>query len=151
MFKPKSAFWHIGEHASQEWYIGDENVLGATGTPSVQTGKKGFMNEEVTLADPAFIRTMFHAFREQGINVGIATGRPRLETFKPFTYLNWIGELDQNHIATADDVLDAEKKFDAAPLAKPHPFTYLASYYGKDSDLKNGPRARLSLSRTVMR
>ncbi|QAA22054.1 HAD family hydrolase [Sporolactobacillus terrae] len=136
VFKPKSAFWHIGEHASQEWYIGDENVLNATGTPSVQTGKKGFMNEEVTLADPAFIRAMFHAFREQGINVGIATGRPRLETFKPFTYLNWIGELDQKHIATADDVLDAEKKFDAAPLAKPHPFTYLASYYGKDSDLK---------------
>ncbi|MCO7176085.1 HAD family hydrolase [Sporolactobacillus kofuensis] len=135
-FQPKSALWHIGEHASQEWYIGDENVLGATGLPSVQTGKHGFMNDEVTLADPAYIRGMFRTFREQGLNVGIATGRPRLETFKPFTYLQWIDELDPNHIATADDVLSAEKAFDAAPLAKPHPFTYLASYYGKDSDLK---------------
>ncbi|MCQ2009336.1 MAG: HAD hydrolase-like protein [Sporolactobacillus sp.] len=135
-FQPKSAFWHIGEHASQEWYIGDENVLAATGLPSVQTGKKGFMNEEVTLADPEYIRGMFHAFHDYGVRVGIATGRPRLETFKPFTYLNWIGELDPNHIVTADDVLAAEKKYDAAPLAKPHPFTYLASFHGKDSDLK---------------
>jgi phosphoglycolate phosphatase-like HAD superfamily hydrolase len=135
-FQPKSDFWHIGEHASQEWYIGDENVLSATGAPSIQTGKKGFMNEEVTLAEPDFIRGMFHAFREKGIRVGIATGRPRLETFKPFTYLNWIGELDQNHIATADDVLAAERKYDAAPLAKPHPFTYLTSFHGKDSNIE---------------
>ncbi|MCO7125231.1 HAD hydrolase-like protein [Sporolactobacillus shoreicorticis] len=135
-FKPKSDFWHIGEHASQEWYIGDENVLAATGKPSVQTGKKGFMNEEVTLADPNDIRGMFHAFHDYGIHVGIATGRPRLETFKPFTYLNWIDELDSNHIVTADDVLAAERSYEAAPLAKPHPFTYLVSYHGKDSDLK---------------
>lgn len=136
VFKPKSTFWHIGEHASQEWYIGDENVLGATGLPSVQTGKKGFMNEEVTLAEPDFIRGMFQTFRDKGLQVGIATGRPRLETVKPFTYLNWIGELDQNHIVTADDVLAAERKYDAAPLAKPHPFTYLTSFYGKDSDIE---------------
>ncbi|MCL1631152.1 HAD hydrolase-like protein [Sporolactobacillus sp. CPB3-1] len=136
VFQPKSALWHVGEHASQEWYIGDEHVLAATGQPSVQTGKKGFMNEEVTLAAPDYIRRMFRSFSESGLRVGIATGRPRLETVRPFTYLHWIDELDPNHIVTADDVLDAERRYDAAPLAKPHPFTYLASFYGKDSEMK---------------
>ncbi|WP_010631412.1 HAD family hydrolase [Sporolactobacillus vineae] len=135
-FKPKSKLWHIGEHASQEWYIGDDNVLPATGIPSVQTGKKGFMNEEVTLADPDTIRAMFRMLREKGVQIGIATGRPHLETYRPFGYLHWLELLDENHMATADDVLTAEKKFDAAPLAKPHPFTYLLSYYGKDSDVR---------------
>lgn len=135
-FQPKSKLWHIGEHASQEWYIGDDNVLPATGTPSVQTGKKGFMNEEVTLADPDTIRTMFRMLKEKGIQIGIATGRPHLETYRPFSYLHWLDLLDESHIATADEVLAAEKKFDAAPLAKPHPFTYLLAYYGKDSDVQ---------------
>ncbi|RYM06238.1 HAD family hydrolase [Sporolactobacillus sp. THM7-7] len=134
VFKPKSTFWHIGEHASQEWYVGDENILSSTGEPSVQPGKKGFLHEEVTLADPSAIRDMFLAFRENGLKVGIGTGRPRLETFKPFAYLNWLDTLDENHIVTADDVLSAEKTFNAAPLAKPHPFTYLLAYHGKDSD-----------------
>ncbi|TGA97214.1 HAD family hydrolase [Sporolactobacillus shoreae] len=133
-FRPKSTLWHIGEHASQEWYIGDEYVLSSTGLPSVQTGKKGFMNEEVTLADPKLIRNMFRELIQKGVNIGIATGRPHLETYKPFGYLNWLELLDENHIATADEVLAAEKKYDAAPLAKPHPFTYLLSYHGKDSD-----------------
>lgn len=135
-FQPKSKLWHIGEHASQEWYIGDDNVLPATGVPSVQTGKKGFMNEEVTLADPETVRAMFRMLKEKGVKVGIATGRPHLETFRPFGYLHWLDMLDENHMATANDVLAAEKKYDAAPLAKPHPFTYLLSYYGKDSEVQ---------------
>lgn len=136
VFQPKSKLWHVGEHASQEWYIGDQNVMPATGLPSVQTGKKGFMNEEATLADPESIRAMFQVLKEDGIGIGIATGRPHLETYRPFGYLHWLELLDKNHIATADDVLAAEKAYDAAPLAKPHPFTYLLSYYGKDSDVK---------------
>lgn len=135
-FRPKSTFWHIGEHTSQEWYVGDDNILASTGEPSVQAGKKGFLNEEVTLADPSFIQGMFRNFKDSGLNVGIATGRPRLETYKPFGYLNWLETLDDNHIVTADNVLEAEKKYDAAPLAKPHPFTYLLSFHGKDSDIK---------------
>ncbi|WP_326407516.1 HAD hydrolase-like protein [Sporolactobacillus sp. THM19-2] len=136
IFRPKSALWHIGEHASQEWYIGDDHVLAATGMPSVQTGKEGFMNEERTLADPARIRRLFSRLSDSGVKIGIATGRPHLETFRPFGYLHWLELLDENHIATADDVLMAEKKYDAAPLAKPHPFTYLLARYGKDSDVK---------------
>jgi Predicted phosphatases len=136
IFQPKSKLWHVGEHASQEWYIGDDNVLPATGLPSVQTGKKGFMNEEVTLANPESIRAMFQELKENDVRIGIATGRPHLETYRPFGYLHWLDLLDENHIATADDVLSAEKTYDAAPLAKPHPFTYLLSYYGKDSDIK---------------
>lgn len=135
-FRPKSALWHIGEHASQEWYVGDEHIVTSTGEPSVQKGKEGFLHKEITLADPEFVRGMFRSFTEHGLTIGIATGRPRLETYKPFGELNWLQLLDDNHIVTADDVLAAEKKYDAAPLAKPHPFTYLLSYHGKDSEVR---------------
>ncbi len=135
-FHPKSTLWHVGEHASQEWYVGDENVLSATGEPPVQTGKRGFMNDEVTLVAPDHVRRLFRNLRSAGIRIGIATGRPHLETYRPFAYLHWLELLDDEHIATADDVLAAERAYNAAPLAKPHPFTYLLAYYGKQSDIR---------------
>lgn len=135
VFQPKSELWHIGEHCSQEWYVGDANVLQSTGSPSVQPGKKGFLAAEETLVDPLMIQAMFQSFSDQGISVGIATGRPALETYQPFRYLDWLDLIDQEHIATADDVLQAEKHYHAAPLAKPHPFTYLLAYHGKSSEV----------------
>ncbi|MFT8390451.1 MAG: HAD hydrolase-like protein [Sporolactobacillus sp.] len=136
VFQPKSSLWHIGEHCSQEWYVGDVHVEASTGQPSVQTGKTGFLAEEETIVPKAHVLAMFRAFREQGLTVGIATGRPALETYQPFDYLGWLDVLDREHIATADDVLKAEKSYDAAPLAKPHPFTYLLAYHGQSSDAR---------------
>ncbi|MFT8872459.1 MAG: HAD hydrolase-like protein [Sporolactobacillus sp.] len=134
VFRPKSALWHVAQHCSQEWYVGDAHVERSTGRPSVQPGKLGFLSREKTLMDASDVRAMFEHFRASGIRVGIATGRPALETHEPFRQLGWLDVLEANHIATADDVLDAERRYDAAPLAKPHPFTYLLAYYGKACD-----------------
>ncbi|MFD2617803.1 HAD family hydrolase [Terrilactibacillus laevilacticus] len=133
IFKKKSALWSVGEHASQEWYVGDKNILQSTGRPSVQTGKAGFLSEEDTLAEPEVIAELFNFLNQEGIKVGIGTGRPRLETHEPFTYLKWLDHLDTNHIVTADDVAETEKASGSDhSLSKPHPYTYLQAYYGKD-------------------
>ncbi|MBS4175136.1 HAD family hydrolase [Bacillus sp. FJAT-49736] len=131
----KGALWSVCEHCSQEWYVGDRNVYSSTGRPSVQTGKKGFLEDEKVLASPAEISEMFQFLKEAGIAIGIGTGRPELETVKPFAALGWLEEFDENHIVTADDVLKAEKTlYNRMSLAKPHPYTYLLGLAGKHTE-----------------
>lgn len=132
IFNVKSALWSVCEHVSQEWYVGDEHVLASTGRPSVQIGKKGFLAEEKTLASPEKISQLFQELSDEGFLIGIGTGRPELETVKPFEYLNWLSYFDRNHIVTADEVLHAEREQPGyAPLSKPHPYTYIQAMKGK--------------------
>lgn len=133
IFKGKDMLWSVCEHVSQEWYVGDENVLRSTGRPSVQTGKKGFLANEKTLAPVGEIAELFQFLTASGLQIGIGTGRPELETIQPFQHLDWLKHFDENHIVTADEVLKAEKKLtESKSLSKPHPFTYIVALYGKD-------------------
>lgn len=133
IFQKKGLLWSVCEHVSQEWYVGDENVLESTGRPSVQLGKQGFLANEATLAPAQEIATFFQFFLEKGMNIGIGTGRPELETIQPFEHLDWLQYFDPNHIVTADEVLDAQKEIpEGVSLSKPHPFTYLLALAGKD-------------------
>ncbi|CAM3906328.1 Haloacid dehalogenase domain-containing protein hydrolase [Lederbergia lenta] len=132
VFGKKGELWSTCEHVSQEWYVGDRYVLASTGRPSVQTGKKGFLTDEKILADSQEISTLFTTLKENGVTIGIGTGRPELETIEPFKYLNWLEHFDVKNIVTADDVLAAEREFPEAPaLAKPHPYTYVLALSSK--------------------
>ena len=128
----KGELWSVCEHVSQEWYVGDEHVLESTGRPSVQTGKKGFLANETTLASKDEIARLFHSLSTSGYTIGIGTGRPKLETIQPFQHLNWLQHFDEKRIVTADDVLKAEKDHPDHPsLSKPHPFTFVMGLKGK--------------------
>ncbi|MEH7095701.1 HAD family hydrolase [Neobacillus vireti] len=128
----KGELWSICEHVSQEWYVGDENVLASTGRPSVQTGKKGFLANETTLAPAQEIATLFQQLSSSGITIGIGTGRPELETIQPFYHLDWLKYFDEKRIITADEVSKAEQEItDPKSLSKPHPFTYIMGLKGK--------------------
>lgn len=132
IFKQKGSLWSICEHCSQEWYVGDKNILASTGRASVQTGKKGFLDDEKVLAKPEEIADLFQFLRESDISIGIGTGRPELETIEPFAALGWLDQFDVQHIVTADDVLKAENtRGSGISLSKPHPFTYLMALKGK--------------------
>ncbi|MFF2446678.1 HAD family hydrolase [Neobacillus sp. NPDC058068] len=128
----KGELWSICEHVSQEWYVGDENVLASTGRPSVQTGKKGFLANETTLAPREEIDELFQFLTSTGFTIGIGTGRPALETIQPFHHLDWLKHFADNRIVTADDVLEAEKEIpEWKSLSKPHPYTYIMGLKGK--------------------
>ncbi|MED3625394.1 HAD family hydrolase [Neobacillus thermocopriae] len=128
----KGELWSVCEHVSQEWYVGDEYVLVSTGRTPVQIGKKGFLANETTLAPKEEIAKLFEFLKREGYEIGIGTGRPELETIKPFVHLDWLKYFDVNRIVTADDVLRAEEKLpEWKPLSKPHPFTYLMGLYQK--------------------
>ncbi|WP_043930516.1 HAD family hydrolase [Bacillus sp. EB01] len=131
-FGEKGVLWSVGEHVSQEWYVGDDNVLHSTGRPSVQTGKKGFLANEATLCPQEQFEQLFEQLLEAGISIGIGTGRPELETIQPFGHLDWLKYFDADHIVTADDVLKAERQLpEKKSLAKPHPYTFMHALLGK--------------------
>ncbi|MCM3568259.1 HAD family hydrolase [Neobacillus mesonae] len=133
----KGELWSVCEHVSQEWYVGDENVLASTGRPSVQTGKQGFLANETTLAPKEEIARLFQSLASSGFTIGIGTGRPELEVVQPFHHLNWLEHIDENRIVTADDVLKAEKENpDQLSLSKPHPFTFIMALKGKGTPSK---------------
>ncbi len=133
IFKGKGLLWSVCEHVSQEWYVGDKNVLSSTGRPSVQLGKQGFLANETILAPAEEIAEFFQSFIKKGISIGIGTGRPELETIQPFEHLDWLQYFDTNHIVTADEVLKAQKEVPSSTsLSKPHPFTYLLALAGKN-------------------
>jgi phosphoglycolate phosphatase-like HAD superfamily hydrolase len=138
IFSGISALWSVCEHVSQEWYVGDENVEKSTGRPSIQSGKKGFLANETTLADQAEIDALFTFLTESGVKIGIGTGRPELETIQPFHHLDWLKHFDINHIVTADDVLKAEKELiERRALSKPDPFTYIMGLTGRETSVED--------------
>lgn len=115
--------WEVLRQAFQAWYLGDAHF---DGPPS---GKSGFLQTEIPLVPVDGLRRMLDSFVQSGIRLGIATGRPRIETYVPLEELGWLSAFDNASITTATDVVDAEADWpEARPLAKPHPFAYLRSY-----------------------
>ncbi|MCH6266030.1 HAD family hydrolase [Neobacillus citreus] len=129
----KGELWSVCEHVSQEWYVGDDNIIASTGKPSVQKGKKGFLVNETTLAPKEDIGELFQFLTASGIEIGIGTGRPELETIQPFQHLDWLKHFDVSRIVTADDVAKAEQELpEGKSLSKPHPYTYILGLHRKD-------------------
>lgn len=126
-FSADRVFWMVGQACFQEWYLGDEYVLNTR-----QPGKQGFLKDEVPIVQPEDMAHLLQTCRNQGIRIGIGTGRPHIETRVPLENLGLLTYFEDQQITTASDVLDAERQFPtAAPLAKPHPFCYLRSLLGK--------------------
>ncbi|MDQ0189546.1 HAD family hydrolase [Alicyclobacillus cycloheptanicus] len=123
-FSAGRVLWTVCQETFQEWYVGDAHVA----SPH-QPGKRGFLTDEIPLVDPPAFSRMLDELKRRGIQLGIATGRPALETTVPLQALGWLSAFDAQRITTASDVLHAERAVpSAAPLSKPNPFSYLRSY-----------------------
>ncbi|MCL6593873.1 MAG: HAD hydrolase-like protein, partial [Alicyclobacillus sp.] len=125
-FGENRSLWQVGQETFQEWYLGDEYV-----PVTRQPGKRGFLKDELPIVDPAAFSAFLQRLVKRGVRMGIATGRPEIETRVPLSELGWLQWFERQRITTASDVLAAETQLPArAPLAKPHPFSYLRSYLG---------------------
>lgn len=119
------ALWDIGQDLFQEWYLGD-------GYTERATGKTGFLGNEYPIVDPAAFSMLLTDLRNRGLQLGVATGRPRIETQVPLELFGWWQFFDHPFVTTATDVVDAERVIPSArPLSKPHPFSYLRSLTGE--------------------
>lgn len=115
------ALWKIGQETFQTWYLGD-------GYSGRATGKEGFLKSEYPIVDPAALAGLFADLRAAGVTLGIATGRPEIETRVPLQHFGWLSFFDPARVTNASDVVAAEEAAPhARPLSKPHPFSYLRS------------------------
>ncbi|MDI3328971.1 MAG: HAD hydrolase-like protein [Alicyclobacillaceae bacterium] len=120
-----SPLWSVTMNAFQEWYLGADHYLERYGRTPVER-KRGFLYDEIPIRPAPEIRRVLDWLRNRGYLLGMGTGRPRVETRVPLSALNLLEPFEDDRIVTADDVLEAERKAPRfAPLAKPHPYTYL--------------------------
>ncbi|WP_414042702.1 HAD family hydrolase [Macrococcus sp. EM39E] len=132
-FQLKSSLWNISQNVYQEWYLGEAYHFETSGKESLLKGKPGYLKNEVIIQPADKIKKVLDRIKEKGYIIGIATGRPRIETLVPFESFDLLSYFDENKIVTASEVLDAERMFpEHRPLGKPHPFCYLASYHGNN-------------------
>lgn len=116
--------WELGQRVFQSWYLGDAYT-------GEQWGKKGFLTNEIAIVDPLRLQALLQDIARRGIHMGIATGRPRIETEVPLTHFGWYNHFDARFVTTASEVVEAEYEVpEARPLSKPHPFSYMRSYTG---------------------
>ncbi|MDR6227378.1 HAD family hydrolase [Desmospora profundinema] len=141
-----SSLWKLGRDVYQEWYLGHDWFEREEKKRSFYPEKTGFLQQEIPLAEPETIRGTLDALSKEGIQLGIGTGRPALETRVPLEALGLWDAFDPNRIVTASDVRQAEEIYpDQAPLGKPHPFTYVKAYYGREKPDAKSVGARLPL------
>ncbi|TCP62582.1 HAD family hydrolase [Baia soyae] len=132
-FSRNSDLWRIGHSVFQEWYLGDDLY---TEVPRVR-GKKGYVFQEIALAEPASIRNAIEKLKKQGIRLGIGTGRPTIETEIPLKELGLYDYFEEDRIVSATDVVVAEQTYPHyAPLGKPGPYTYVKGYLTKKSTVE---------------
>ncbi|MBF8377524.1 HAD family hydrolase [Alicyclobacillus mali] len=127
-YAPKAdahALWQVGQETFQEWYLGDAYTGKAT-------GKAGFLTSEYPIVDPAALAALLADLKAAGVTLGIATGRPEIETRVPLEHFGWLSYFDPACVTNASDVVAAEERAPhARPLSKPHPFSYLRSLMGE--------------------
>jgi phosphoglycolate phosphatase-like HAD superfamily hydrolase len=134
IFSRNSELWKYCQETFQEWYVGEELVEDSIGRPSRALGKRGFLKEEIPLVTSAEMKHLFSSLKEKGYTLGIGTGRPKIETEVPLNELEVLQFFEMDRVVTASDVLKAEEAYpEKAPLAKPHPFSYLKGYFTKNS------------------
>jgi len=134
MFARSSRLWQLCQETFQEWYLGDERVAASIGRTSYQSGKKGFLSDEIPIVAPDELREILLTLKERGLTLGIGTGRPTIETHVPLQELNLLDVFDPERVVTATHVLEAEEHDpEKAPLAKPHPFCYVKGLLGLSS------------------
>ncbi|KKK33462.1 hypothetical protein WN59_11985 [Salinicoccus sediminis] len=133
VFDMHGPVWTTGQYKYQEWYLGSADVKTSTGMEAEEEGKKGFINDEEWIRPPEDIKAMLKRLIEAGVEIGVATGRPRQETLIPFHQHGLMDIFRSNRVSTASEVLAAEgvEGVDVS-LAKPHPYSYLWSLYGHD-------------------
>ena len=133
VFDMHGPIWRLGQYKYQEWYLGSDDVLGSTGMEAEEPGKQGFIHDEEWIRQPSEIKAMLERLLDAGVEIGVATGRPRQETLIPFNQHGLMEIFRSNRVSTASEVLAAEGTVKVtSSLAKPHPYSYLWSLYGQD-------------------
>lgn len=135
-FSPFSFLWEGVRDIFQEWYLGEKIFKEVYTREPRLRGKKGLIEDEGPLLEINKIRSTLNRLSNKGWVLGIATGRPLSELYLPLQKMGIWNCFDADSIVTYDDVSKAEEDLrgrllQKISLGKPHPFSFLKSYWGK--------------------
>lgn len=136
-----SGFWRQMEAVFQRWFLGDAEI-------------ESLQQMEQPLLDLVSIKRTLGRMQEQGIRLGIGTGRPRAEIMFPLRLWGLTEYFDPALIATYDEVQRAEEAQKCGDsLAKPHPFVFQKAAFGEclnDSEILSGAAYREDCKRVLV-
>lgn len=129
VFARYSPSWRFCQDLFQEWYLGETLYARTYGRAPAQAGKPGCIHFEEPLLPAERMAAALKALREQGYTLGIATGRPRQESFLPLEQYGVFQYFERDHVTTQDEAALAETELRArgeqTSLMKPHPYQFL--------------------------
>lgn len=134
-----AAFYQEIVKKFQHWYLGDSGYLKQYGeTAPAMKGDVGLLDSEEPLLGLTETKEMLIALKDAGYQLGIGSGRPKVELERPLSNWGVLSLFDSHRVVSYDDVLEAqqasgkEEKF-----VKPHPFQFIKGALGKDFKLEH--------------
>lgn len=127
-----SDFYRLQIEAFENWYLGDTLYVRQMHRLPYSGGKSGLLYRENSLVPAQEIREMMERLKQNGFQIGVATGRSRIETEIPFRALGWYDEFSPQHIATATDAEEASAALGGMRLYKPNPFLISCAAFGRN-------------------
>lgn len=131
VFARYSPSWLFCQDLFQEWYLGDELYTSSYGHAPAQRGKPGCILFERPLLPKERVEATLARLCEQGYTLGVATGRPGIESILPLKNYGWFPYFDERRIITHAEVERAEAELqargDTTSLVKPHPYQFMCA------------------------
>ncbi len=149
LFGRDTQLWEDCRLIFQSWFLGEELYKKTYNLPLYYAPRNGLIYHEKPLFEQEKLAHALSRLKEAGYQLGIATGRPRMEIRTPLKNWNLLHYFEQNRIVTNDEVETAERELVKLKIhdkiGKPHPFPFLKAIYPKKST-----KTLLKLSRSVI-
>ncbi len=133
LFGRNTRFWHDCQDLFQEWYLGEELYQKTYNRPIIYRPKPGLIHKEEPLHGRQKTHALLTKLRDAGFQIGVATGRPRMEILTPLQEWDMLDYFDSARIITHDEVVKAETECRSQGihhhLGKPHPYAFLQAIF----------------------
>lgn len=131
-----SPLWNGVREIFQQWYLGEERFAKLFGKKEEASGKEGLICREEPIIEISRLKETLSRLKVLGWELGIATGRPLSELLYPLEQMDMWQYFQPDSVVTYDEVAKAEKMLRGdlprISLGKPHPFSFLKAYWGKE-------------------
>lgn len=133
--------WTMVQIAFNEWYCGSEEFQKQYGYEASDCYKAAMQQGELPLHPLGQTQQLLRTLHQAGFRLGVGTGRPRQEFFRPAKAWDILQYFEPEMCMTYDDLVQVQKKFPQVSLAKPHPYTFVKAVLGScctDFELVHG-------------
>ncbi len=138
LFSRSSRLWEQCKDLFQTWYLGEELYEKQNGKRPSHHPKPGLIHGEQPLHGLSQTKELLQQLTGCGYELGIATGRPKMEILEPLRHWDLLRFFNSNRIVTYDEVHHFEIRLreqgELIRIGKPHPFAFLKAMFPEKQD-----------------